>query len=101
MKAQIEALNTGLFKAVAHPDRVFQHERIWTPEMELYSKKLISVAIENDVWLERNLHSQNKEFGYWKQFWELVPKDAKQIIGYDAHTIKDISKNIVLQNRMR
>ena len=51
--AKIEGVNTGLFEVVAHPDRAFRKESIWTKEMAAYSNKLIE-AVGDKVLLEKN-----------------------------------------------
>lgn len=87
--AMIEGVNTGLFEVVAHPDRAFRKESIWTEEMAAYSNKLIE-AVGDKVLLEKNLSSIKKKV-YWKEFWNIVPDNVKLIYGCDAHSTKDMS----------
>lgn len=87
--AMIEGVNTGLFEVVAHPDRAFRKESIWTEEMAAYSNKLIE-AVGDKVLLEKNLSSIKKKV-YWKEFWNIVPDNVKLIYGCDAHSAKDMS----------
>lgn len=99
MKAQIEGIKTQYFDVIAHPDRAFRRERIWTEEMRVLSEELIEEAIKNNVLLEINLQSQTREYNYWPEFWNLVPENAKCIVGQDAHSIQSL--DLLYQNEMR
>lgn len=90
MRAQIEGIKTKWFDAIAHPDRSFRRERVWTNEMATLSAELIKAAVQNQVIIEKNLQSQTRKYNFWPEFWSLVPDDAKCIIGYDAHSISQI-----------
>lgn len=110
--AMIDGIKSGLFKVVAHPDRIFRRCKAWTPEMEAISKELISTAAQNDVMLEKNLSSFEKylnksNFIFWrKEFWDLVdsfnqtaPKPVKTIVGFDAHSTENmIQRAEILEN---
>ncbi|NLI94820.1 MAG: histidinol-phosphatase [Erysipelotrichaceae bacterium] len=96
----IEAMESGLFAYVCHPDLMMQVY----PEFDSFAKKeserIIDAAIKYDIPLELNLGGirTGKRFGRTsnryrypvQEFWELVAsKGAKVIIGIDAHAPKD------------
>lgn len=102
------AMETGLYNIIVHPD-VYMHDyrnenglNQWDERCEETAKIIIESAIENNVYLELNCGGLYKvtaanaivgEFGYpRRQFWELVAtyKDAKIIIGVDAHDPKQL-----------
>lgn len=87
--AMIEGVNTGLFDVVAHPDRAFRKESIWTKEMAEYSNKLIA-AVGDKILLEKNFSSMKKKGAYWEEFWDIVQDKVKLIYGCDAHSTKDM-----------
>lgn len=91
--AMIEGVNTGLFDVVAHPDRAFRKESIWTEEMAVYSNKLIG-AVGDKILLEKNFSSMKKKGAYWKEFWDIVPDNVKLIYGCDAHSTKDMQVGV-------
>lgn len=91
--AMIEGVNTGLFDVVAHPDRAFRKESIWTKEMAEYSNKLIA-AVGDKILLEKNFSSMKKKGAYWEEFWDIVPDKVKLIYGCDAHSTKDMQVGI-------
>lgn len=86
LRTQTKGIESGFFDVVAHPERFLRVESKKIMEME---KDLINAAIENNVLLEKNrttyLHNQIS-----KNFWELVPEDAKTICGCDAHRISEL-----------
>ena len=90
MKAQIKGIKTKYFDAIAHPDRAFRSEHTWNNEMEKLSVELIEAAKQNQVIIEKNLQSQKRKYNFWPEFWNLVPEDTKYIIGYDAHSLKEL-----------
>ncbi len=91
--AMIEGVNTGLFDVVAHPDRAFRKESIWTKEMAEYSNKLIA-AVGDKILLEKNFSSMKKKGAYWEEFWDIVPDKVRLIYGCDAHSTKDMQVGI-------
>ena len=93
MDAMTKALDTGLFDAIAHPDRCFRRRKSWTPDMESLSLSLIKKAVRKSVPLEVNMssckHRHSKYF--WKEFWTLAEKEgAKTIVGLDAHSTEEM-----------
>ena len=93
MDAMAKALDTGLFDAIAHPDRCFRRRKSWTPDMESLSLSLIEKVVRKGVPLEVNMssfkHRHSKYF--WKEFWTLAEKEgAKTIVGLDAHSTEEM-----------
>lgn len=90
MKAQIEGIRSGYFDVIAHPDRCLMYGNGWTSEVEALSKQLIKEATDHQVVLEKNLSSMRFKKMYWTEFWDLVPKEAKTIVGCDAHSVNQV-----------
>ena len=88
--AIVSGIRSGYFNAVAHPDRIFRRCTKWTEDMESVSLQIIDSAIEADIPIEMNLSSVEDPEHYKTQFWKLVPDNAKRIIGFDAHCLKDM-----------
>ncbi len=100
-KNAVEAMNTGLFKTLVHPDLfMFSYENIngerkFDEAATEASKMIIEAAIRNNVYLEINCNGLANSRKYdsddwlypYHEFWKLVKtyKDAKIIIGVDAH----------------
>ena len=94
MEAIIQGIETGLFYAVAHPDRSFRSIKVWTSDCERMSKRVIMAAKEKGVYLEQYFSSQHHSKHYWKEFWSLVQEENKVIQGLDAHCINDIERYV-------
>ena len=103
--AMIEGMKTGLFKVAAHPDRIFRRCKGWSPEMTKMARRIIEVAAQNGVRLEKNLSSYEKfleksHFIYWREeFWDLVEeynltaaRKVETIVGFDAHSTDDLKR---------
>ena len=88
-KAIVEAINTGLFDVIAHPDRMYRRRMKWTEKMEEVAREIIEAAKENGVLLEQNESSKKRRRCYWEKFWRLVP-DEMVIVGLDAHAAKEL-----------
>ncbi|MDL2211418.1 histidinol-phosphatase [Erysipelotrichaceae bacterium OttesenSCG-928-M19] len=98
----IEAMKTGLFLFVAHPDLFMNSLEYFDENCYDESVRLIKAAIKYDVYLEYNaggvrygerLGLYQHEYSYPRlEFWELVKKfDAKVVINSDAHSPLQIS----------
>ena len=89
-RAIVEGAKTGYFDANAHPDRIFRRCSVWNQDMETISAAIIQAAISAEIPLEMNLSSVESPKNYKRQFWQLVPDEAEQIIGFDAHSLHDM-----------
>ena len=84
--AMIAGMKTGCFKIVAHPDRIFRRQKIWTPEMEAVAVRVIDAAVKYGLPLEKNCSSMRHKHHYWKEFWEIAEVNGVEtVIGLDAH----------------
>ena len=90
MDAQIDAIKTGLFDFVAHPDRCIGRQMKWDDFIKQKSISLINEVEKKRIPLERNLSSMHHKGQYWEEFWSLVTDDVKIITGYDAHSLEDL-----------
>ena len=82
----IEAMKTGMFAYVAHPDLINYRENTAVYKKEM--TRLCSVALDYDIPLEFNLlgFRENRFYPY-SEFWKLVSETGcKTIIGWDAHS---------------
>lgn len=87
--AMIAGMKTGCFKIVAHPDRIFRRQKIWTPEMEAVAVRVIDAAVKYGLPLEKNCSSMRHKHHYWKEFWEIAEVNGVEtVIGLDAHKLK-------------
>lgn len=100
-----EALNTGLYKILAHPElfRVGNSYQ-WGEVEKQAAERLIDVCIKNNVYMEMNANGlryhynqesndEIEKYAYpYIPFWKLVKeKGAKVIISDDCHTPKHFS----------
>lgn len=87
-----QAIQTGYFDVVAHPDRIFKRCQFWTQEMEEVTKSIINIAGKKNIPLEINMHSIKDQRYYWPEFWNLLTEDIKIISGMDAHSINQLER---------
>ena len=86
-----EALDTGLFKILAHPDLFMTDYKNGYDELcEKYFRRIIEAAIRNNVLIEVNANGFRREDGKrgypCREFFALVKEyDAPVIISSDAH----------------
>lgn len=92
VNSMIEGIETGFFKYVAHPDRAFRRLKVWTPQAEEVSKKLIEAAVKAQIPLEKNLSSMEKPHNFRPEFWSLVPENHPVIYGVDAHSTVELER---------
>lgn len=92
VNSMIEGIETGFFKYVAHPDRAFRRLKVWTPQAEELSKKLIEAAVKAQIPLEKNLSSVEKPHNFRPEFWSLVPEKHPVIYGVDAHSTAEFER---------
>lgn len=96
--ATIEAMNTGLFAFVAHPDLLMAYGALWSEDICACCTAIIDAAIECGLPLEINgygiikspVRTRNGGTRYpypYSAFWELASeRGAKAICNSDAHS---------------
>lgn len=89
----LEAMDTGLFSYVAHPDIFMRGYAVFDSVCQRISESIIKKAIETDTPLEYNLlgfsHSKaDGKQGYpYPTFWELASRLKPPVtMGFDAHS---------------
>lgn len=107
----IKAMETGLFKYIAHPDLFLHTFRSFDKRCEEITRKLCEVAEHYQIPFEINCHGSR----YWKkgeylvypveEFWKIVSEyDVPVVIGYDAHSPiefdEDITSDIELAKKL-
>lgn len=98
LNSTIEAMQTGLFSVIAHPDRFLNPDIEWTWKEENYAKNIVKIADENGIFLEKNLSSV-EQGKYYPAFWEYTTKDTKVVYGLDAHSVIELKRRAkALQN---
>lgn len=90
-QAIVQGIESGYFRRVAHPDRIYRRYGCWDESCRKMAKMIIGAAIERGIPLEINLHSVERK-QYRPEFWKLVAKEPDSIIYYapDAHSVEDI-----------
>lgn len=114
-KACVEAMKTGLFSILVHPDlfmfdyKNINGERKFDENAIIAAKMIIEAANRYDVALEVNANGLNNSIKYgsadnwlypYKDFWEIVKADypsTKIVIGADAHNPKDLDSEAITQ----
>lgn len=85
-----EALKTGLFDIVAHPDRNFSDNN-WSNVEDDFAKEIIDTADFYDVYLEKNVASfENGNFR--EKFWKHTSSNSKILYGLDAHSVEELER---------
>lgn len=49
--------------------------------------------------LELNMYSVATKHYYWEEFWKMVPKDAAVFTGLDAHSLNDLTRRYLRQQK--
>lgn len=107
-EAMIDGMETGMFRAVAHPDRAFRRCKVWNEDMQKLSRRLIDTALRNNIVLEKNMASMRQKHHYWDEFWRLLnsileedhEKRAYVVRGVDAHSVEELrSKALIPLNK--
>ena len=91
-----EAMETGLFAAVNHPDYFMLGRKCWSEACAEAARRIAECAARNNIPLELNLKGVRKGKNYYKdgefyaypyrKFWEEAAKyDVRVILGHDAH----------------
>ncbi len=84
-----EALATGLFSCLVHPDLYLYNRSGFNVKEKEIARRIIEAAIKNNAYLEINANGKGK-YPY-PEFWKIVKEYdyPNIIIGSDAHYIKD------------
>lgn len=96
-----EALSTGLYDCLAHPDIYMNSYPEWSPKAFSVAKRIIKAAKKYNVPLEFNARGirngfrtvgSESRYGYpYIRFWELAAEEGVPvIIGSDAHDPKEL-----------
>lgn len=93
--AIVQGANTGFFDVIAHPDRIFRRCVLWNDDMKTVSSAIIQAAITANISLEMNLSSVECPKNYKTQFWQLVPEEARRIVGFDAHSLHEMKSRCI------
>ncbi len=91
-KAMASGIATGLFQAVAHPDRAFRRCKQFEEEQKRAALEVIEAAVQRGIPLEINYSSQLRKRNFWAPFWDLVPKEAIIVYGADAHSTEELEE---------
>ena len=91
----VEAINTKLFKIIAHPDIFMTSYQVFDEDAKEVSKEIIEAAMQNDCILEVNANGyrSKRKMGYpCKEFFMLAKEmNAKIMIGLDAHKPEELN----------
>jgi len=101
-----EAMRTGYFKMVAHPDLFGVNDYAWDSNMDKATDIIINAALKHNVILEYNANGFRRgirEFETGERymypmnnFWrEVSGTEAKVIIGSDSHNPKEICDYVI------
>lgn len=85
-----QGMETDFFQYVAHPDRCFRYEDIWSKKCEAVAYDMIQTALHHHIILEQNLASMKQPNYYRKEFWNLLEPGNEIILGTDAHKLIDL-----------
>ena len=90
-----EAIETGLFSAVAHPERDFHEDDRWTEKDTEIKNAIFAAALQHHVKMEKNA-ALLESGGKHQQFWQDIPEQIMMVYGVDAHCPEDIGRRIQL-----
>lgn len=104
--AVCEAIETGLFAFVAHPDIMFINDYDWDDNCEKACDMIIDCAEKNNIILEFNANGLRREKRMYpggvrypyphKNFWEKVSKrNIRVLIGSDNHQPEQVNDSYV------
>lgn len=104
----LEAMDTGLFAYIAHPDLFMRGYPVFDEHCEIISRKIIEKAKETGTPLEYNLlgfsHSKfDRKQGYpYPDFWKIVSEIRPPVtIGIDAHTPDAYLDRVLFQSGLK
>lgn len=90
-----EAIETGLFSAVAHPERDFHEDTGWTEKDTEIKNAIFAAALQYHVKVERNAALLESGARH-QQFWQDMPEQITLVYGMDAHCPEDIHRRLKL-----
>lgn len=93
-----EAIKTGLFAYVAHPDLYMKEYPAFDEHAVIVANRICDTAKQYDVPLEynilglRKIDNEGKEGYPYRKFWEIAAEKGNRVIlGIDAHTPQEIT----------
>lgn len=89
----VEAIRSGYFDVVAHPDRIFRKHGDWNLSFGSCASEIIDAAALAHVPLEVNIASIGAPPCFRSEFWGNVPA-KNRITGFDAHCLADLDENM-------
>ncbi len=109
-KAVCEAMETGIFAFVAHPDVMFINDNFWDNNCEKACKMIIDCAEKNDIILEFNANGlrrgkqqylDGRRYPYPHEiFWDMVKqKNIRAIVNSDNHIPEQVNDKYVQLGR--
>lgn len=90
-----EAIETGLFSAVAHPERDFHEDDRWTEKDTEIKNAIFAAALQYHVKVEKNAALLESGVRH-QRFWQNIPEQIMMVYGVDAHCPEDIGRRIKL-----
>ncbi|MBD5556876.1 MAG: PHP domain-containing protein [Roseburia sp.] len=93
MTAIHQAIETGFFSVIAHPDRSFRRVTGWNEECTTLSRAVIESAAAKGIVLERNLSSLEQKNYFRTEFWNLLLPNNKTVTGLDAHALSELERD--------
>lgn len=101
----IEAMKTGLYSYIAHPDLFMRGRKVFDTLSEKISRKIIEASVQYDIPLEYNLEGSLfnekhhvEEYPHHR-FWEIASEyPVKVIIGFDAHNPNSLIREDLYDN---
>lgn len=105
-KAVCEAVQTGYFSFVAHPDIMFLNNFAWDNNCENACRMIVDCAEKENIILELNANGFRRDLRQYpdgvrypypdKRFWEMVrERNIRVIIGSDCHVPEQISDRYI------
>ena len=95
-----EAIETGLFSAVAHPERDFHEDDRWTEKDTEIKNAIFAAALQHHVKAERNA-ALMESGGKHQRFWQDIPEQITMVYGVDAHCPEDIHQRLKLLKQLQ
>ncbi len=103
-----EAMETGLFLYVAHPDYCMYGQDDFSPVCAIAAEMIARKAVETDTPLEVNINGINKglhkygktmQYPYpFRQFWEIMSRyPIKCVYGFDSHDPRHLKETFMYE----